>query len=86
MEEILDEVASGKAARIRVLKDFYYGDDDGAGLEKLVSELGEIDAKKLSTFGLGDGIDVRVGRYGTYLEDAEGRRANVDPELLRPTD
>jgi len=81
MEEILDEVASGKAARIRVLKDFYYGDDGGAGLEKLVSELGEIDAKKLSTFGLGDGIDVRVGRYGTYLEDTEGRRANVDPEL-----
>ncbi|WP_098461153.1 type I DNA topoisomerase [Propionicimonas paludicola] len=81
MEEILDEVASGKAARIRVLKDFYYGDDGGAGLEKLVSELGEIDAKKLSTFSLGDGIDVRVGRYGTYLEDTEGRRANVDPEL-----
>ena len=81
MEEILDEVASGKAARIRVLKDFYYGDDGGAGLEKLVSELGEIDAKKLSTFALGEGIDVRVGRYGTYLEDAEGRRANVDPEL-----
>jgi DNA topoisomerase-1 len=22
-----------------------------------------------------------VGRYGTYVEDAEGRRANVDPEL-----
>ena len=81
MEEILDEVASGKAARIRVLKDFYYGEDGGAGLEKLVSELGEIDAKKLSTFSIGEGIDVRVGRYGTYLEDAEGRRANVDPEL-----
>jgi len=24
---------------------------------------------------------VRVGRYGTYVEDGDGRRANVDPDL-----
>jgi DNA topoisomerase-1 len=35
----------------------------------------------LSTFELGDGVVVRVGRYGTYVEDADGRRANVDAEL-----
>ena len=28
-----------------------------------------------------EGIVVRVGRYGTYVEDDAGRRANVDPEL-----
>lgn len=81
MEDTLDEVAAGNAARIGVLKDFYYGSGGNAGLEKLVSELGEIDARALSTFELGDGIAVRVGRYGTYIEDAEGRRANVDPDL-----
>jgi len=81
MEDTLDEVAAGNAARIAVLKDFYYGSGGNAGLEKLVSELGEIDAKALSTFPLGDGIDVRVGRYGTYIEDAEGRRANVESDL-----
>jgi DNA topoisomerase-1 len=81
MEDTLDEVAAGNAARIAVLKDFYYGSGGNAGLEKLVSELGEIDARALSTFELGDGIAVRVGRYGTYVEDAEGRRANVDPDL-----
>ena len=80
MEDTLDEIASGDAARIAVLKAFYYGDGDD-GLQKLVSELGDIDARKLSTFGLGEGIDVRVGRYGTYVEDADGRRANVDPDL-----
>lgn len=82
MEETLDEIASGNAARVAVLKEFYFGDEAGAaGLQELVSELGDIDARKLSTFTLGEGIDVRVGRYGTYIEDGEGRRANVEAEL-----
>ncbi len=83
MEETLDEIANGDAARVAVLKDFYFGPNGSPheGLQKLVTELGEIDARALSTFSIGDGIDVRVGRYGTYIEDAEGRRANVDPDL-----
>ncbi len=84
MEETLDEIANGNAARVAVLRDFYFGPegDSYEGLHTLVNELGEIDARALSTFPLGDsGIDVRVGRYGTYIEDAEGRRANVDPDL-----
>ncbi len=83
MEDILDEIASGDAARVAVLKDFYFGPDgsEHEGLQRLVSELGDIDARALSTVELGDGIAVRVGRYGTYVEDAEGRRANVDAEL-----
>ncbi len=54
------------------------------GLQRLVSELGDIDARRLSTFPIGDlgsTVVVRVGRYGTYVEDADGRRANVDDEL-----
>ncbi|WP_232549112.1 type I DNA topoisomerase [Propioniciclava soli] len=85
MEEILDEVAAGDAQRLDVLKDFYYGSEGYEGLEKLVGELGDIDARMLSTFhpvaGQDSGIAVRVGRYGTYIEDAEGRRANVDDDL-----
>ncbi len=57
--------------------------DPGAGLKRLVSELGDIDARMLSTFELGEGIAVRVGRYGPYVEDADGTRANV-PEDLPP--
>ncbi len=90
MEDVLDEIADGRAERIAVLSDFYFGtsgtgsDDDREGLQRLVSELGDIDARKLSTFPVGDidsGISVRVGRYGTYVEDAEERRANVADDL-----
>ena len=89
MELTLDEVAAGNEKRLDVLKDFYYGSDAPGheGLEQLVSDLGDIDARALSTFapvgGLEDGIAVRVGRYGTYIEDADGRRANV-AETLAP--
>ena len=95
MEQTLDRIAGGNAERLGVLTDFYFGTHsedaqgrgDREGLQRLVSELGDIDARKLSTFPVGDletdsdGIVVRVGRYGTYVEDAEGRRANVDEEL-----
>ena len=102
MEQVLDQIAEGHAARLAVLTDFYFGSegrgeqqldrsDDHEGLQRLVSELGDIDARKLSTFPIGDlesdsdgstgPIVVRVGRYGTYVEDGEGRRANVDDEL-----
>ncbi len=83
MEETLDEIANGNAARLGVLNDFYFGNNRGTdGLETLVNGLGDIDARKLSTFPIDDsGINVRVGRYGTYVEDAEGHRANVDPDL-----
>ncbi|WP_279015420.1 topoisomerase C-terminal repeat-containing protein, partial [Actinomyces oris] len=30
---------------------------------------------------IGEGITLRVGRYGPYLEDAEGKRANVPADL-----
>ncbi|MDO5093055.1 MAG: type I DNA topoisomerase [Propionibacteriaceae bacterium] len=84
LEELLDEIAGGKAERLRVLNDFYRGPDGDAakGLERLVTELGDIDARGLSTFPLGDsGIDVRVGRYGPYVEAADGRRANIPDDL-----
>lgn len=84
LEDQLDEIASGRAQRLAVLNDFYFGPEGktSQGLETLVTELGDIDAKALSTFPLGDsGIDVRVGRYGTYVENAEGKRANVPDDL-----
>ena len=84
LEELLDEIAGGRAERLKVLTDFYRGPDGNTatGLQKLVTELGDIDAKGLSTFPLGDsGIDVRVGRYGTYVEASDGRRANVPDDL-----
>ena len=88
LEDKLDEVAKGDAERLQVLGDFFFGPDDKsrAGLYEMVNNLGEIDARGLSTFPIGDpseGINVRVGRYGTYVEDADEHRANV-PEGLAP--
>ncbi|MDR1808057.1 MAG: type I DNA topoisomerase [Propionibacteriaceae bacterium] len=84
MEEDLDEIAKGDARRLEVLNQFYFGSPaTGEGLHQLVTALGDIDARKLSSFTLPgeDGLTVRVGKYGTYIEDAAGRRANVPDEL-----
>lgn len=89
MEDVLDEVAAGREERSNVLHGFYYGGkDEDTGLKRLVDDLGDIDARELSTFELGDGgegIALRVGRYGPYLEgpDADGvlQRANVPDDL-----
>ncbi|MDO5285914.1 MAG: type I DNA topoisomerase [Actinomycetia bacterium] len=85
MEQTLDEIAQGSAQRLEVLKDFYFGPDGAAdqGLHAQVNELGEIDARALSSFPVrgADEITVRVGRYGTYITDTEGRRGNVPDDL-----
>jgi DNA topoisomerase-1 len=94
MEDVLDDIAGGRKDLQTELAEFYFGSADVEGLKKLVSELGEIDAKELATFPVpgsnGDpsGIDLRVGRYGPYVEDTASDadpkpRANV-PEDLPP--
>jgi DNA topoisomerase I len=92
MEDVLDDIAAGRKDRVSELAEFYYGSDRVKGLHRLVTGLGEIDAKELATFPIGgpdSGIVLRVGRYGPYLEGPDddgspaGRRANV-PEDLPP--
>jgi DNA topoisomerase-1 len=83
MEEALDEIARGEAARVPWLRRFYFGSDGEEGLKELVSDLSDIDARAVSSFPLaGTDIVVRVGRYGPYLE-RDGQRANV-PEGTAP--
>jgi DNA topoisomerase-1 len=88
MEDALDEIARGEAARVPWLQRFYFGTDgDPAhheeGLKELVSDIGDIDARDVSSFPLaGTDIVVRVGRYGPYLE-RDGQRVNV-PEGTAP--
>ncbi len=86
MEDVLDEIAGGRKDRVSELAEFYFGSDKVQGLHKLVTELGDIDARELSTFPVGDkdsGVVLRVGRYGPYVEDSDGNRGNV-PEDLPP--
>jgi DNA topoisomerase-1 len=90
MEEVLDEIAAGLKDRVSELHEFYYGSDKLEGLLPLVQGLGDIDAKELATFPVGseeDGINLRVGKYGPYLEGPGddgapfAKRANVPDDL-----
>ncbi|WP_086691663.1 type I DNA topoisomerase [Streptomyces recifensis] len=103
MEDDLDRIARGEAQSVPWLKRFYFGEglDTGAaadagngdgdhlgGLKELVTDLGAIDAREVSSFPVGDGIVLRVGRYGPYIERGEKdteqhQRADV-PEDLAP--
>ena len=87
MEDVLDAIARGETERVPWLRRFYFGADGDAGneqgLKSLVSDIGDIDAREVSSFPLADSdIVVRVGRYGPYLE-RDGQRVNV-PEDMAP--
>ena len=92
MEEDLDRIAGGEEHRVVWLQRFYFGDEatSAEGLRHLVDDLGDIDARDISTIQLGDGMVVRVGRYGPYVEEvldgstAQGAASNgaVAPQGL----
>ncbi|WP_278236332.1 type I DNA topoisomerase [Isoptericola sp. AK164] len=74
MEADLDQIAAGDRERLAWLTRFYFGEgsEDGrGGLRDLVENLGEIDPVAINSVQIGEGIRVRVGRYGPYLEDLE---------------
>ena len=101
METDLDKIAAGEENRSDWLSKFYFGDPlavgtpgvDGApdgpvaqGLKPLVDDLGDIDAKDINSVPLGEGIVLRVGRYGPYLEvagedGADPKRASVPDDI-----
>ncbi|HLZ38447.1 MAG TPA: type I DNA topoisomerase [Mycobacteriales bacterium] len=79
MEDDLDEIARGEQTGVPWLRRFYFG-NGSAGLHRLVSDLGEIDAREVNSFPVAEGIVLRVGRYGPYLERGE-ERVNVPDDL-----
>ncbi len=87
MEEDLDKIAAGEAGRVDWLRDFFYGVDGQPGLNELSADLGVIDARATNTMNLSDTIEIRVGRYGAYLQqnlpDQDRKLANI-PETLAP--
>ncbi|WP_062379428.1 type I DNA topoisomerase [Demequina pelophila] len=89
MEGDLDRIAAGEVSRVDWLSNFYFGAGDSAqgreqGLKGLVDNLGDIDARAINTFEIGDGIALRVGRYGPYIErtvEGEQQRASVPDDV-----
>ncbi|WP_055712270.1 type I DNA topoisomerase [Streptomyces torulosus] len=104
MEDDLDRIARGEAQSVPWLKRFYFGESTGdigaaaeagngdgdhlGGLKELVTDLGAIDAREVSSFPVGNDIVLRVGRYGPYIErgekDSEGHQRADIPEDLAP--
>ncbi|MER7692956.1 type I DNA topoisomerase [Streptomyces sp. NPDC097610] len=102
MEDDLDRIARGEAQAVPWLKRFYFGEGDATGaaeagngdgdhlggLKELVTDLGAIDAREVSSFPVGEGIVLRVGRYGPYIErgekDSENHQRADVPEDLAP--
>lgn len=87
METDLDRIAAGEESGPQFLSLFYLGADgkgDADGLKFQVESLGDdIDARELNSLKVAEGVVVRVGRYGPYLEKADGSRANL-PESVAP--
>ena len=86
MEEDLDRIANGDAERIHWLTDFFFGHDGNPGLQDLAADLGVIDAQAINTMKMSDEIEIRVGRFGAYLQQGQGddrKFANI-PEGMAP--
>jgi len=83
MEDDLDRIAGGEEHRVEWLKRFYFGSDGDEGLHDLVTHrLGDIDAREINSIPIGNGVTLRIGRYGPYLE-REDKRVSV-PDNLAP--
>ncbi|WP_129657418.1 type I DNA topoisomerase [Rothia uropygialis] len=82
MEDDLDRIARGEEQRVDWLTGFYFGNDAESGLKPIVENLGEIDARAVNSIEITDGVTLRVGRYGPYLETG----GTVDEETGEVTD
>ena len=85
MEDDLDAISLGEKEALPYLKRFYFGEEGHRGLKDLLDS--EIDARDVCTLPLGEDsqgrmINIRVGRYGPYLERGD-ERATI-PEALAP--
>ena len=93
MEDDLDQIANGRGRTASLAQALLLRRaTPSRGLLSIVDNLGEIDAREINSIPITDGITLRVGKFGPYLEmlDRDGdpgrrgpRRANV-PEDLAP--
>ena len=86
MEEDLDRIANGEEDRVAWLTKFFFGTEGKPGLEALAADLGAIDAQQINTMKMGEDIEIRVGRYGAYIQKGIGddrKFANI-PETMAP--
>ncbi len=75
MEDGLDAISRGEKHSHPFISDFYFGADSLKGLETMLDE--KVDIAKACTIPVLSNkvpIDIRIGRYGPYLQQGEKRR------------
>ena len=86
MEDALDAISRGEGEKVAYLQAFYFGNGRPGLLESLKIAEEETDPRTVSTIPITDDIVVRVGKFGPYIEDAEGQKASLPPEKTLPPD
>jgi len=84
MEQDLDDIAGGDREMIPYLSAFYFGNGNRGLLDAVAQAFDEADARAVNTIPVpgAEGIELRSGRYGPYLQRGE-ERVSV-PEDLAP--
>ena len=84
MEEDLDRIADGQLDAKQWLQKFYFGGGDVTGLKETAENILDQDPRAINSYPITDGITLRTGQYGPYLEifEAPGSEG-ADPETGR---
>jgi DNA topoisomerase I len=91
MENVLDEISRGEREWVAFLRQFYFGDHKHRGLLPAVehgAERADYPLLDLGTDPDGEPVRVRIGRFGPFVQVAEGgpgRTASL-PDDLAPAD
>jgi DNA topoisomerase-1 len=91
MEEDLDEISNGEREWVEFIRQFYRGDRKHMGLAQVVKNAEDVDYPVVDVGEdpeSGQVIRVRIGRYGPFLQRAEGGPGNTAslPEDVAPAD
>ena len=79
MEDRLDAISRSENTYLDVLKEFYYGKDDYKGVLKLLDQ--EIDIAKACTINIENELDIKIGKFGPYVEK-EGKNTTIPEDLF----
>jgi len=83
MEDDLDAISLGKLSREKYLNKFYFDSDNSDGLEKKLNQEFNKDTSRLIK-KFGKNIDLKIGRYGIYVEKNDQRATVFD--TIAPSD
>lgn len=87
MESELDHIAAGEKSRTDYLETFWHGTANQPGLEGKVESLQDtVDARDLNTITIADGIELRVGRYGPYVQEIDTSTGELKARTSVPAD